>query len=145
MDSEQTKEDNQLEETITKLPQLLRDRGDDELERLIHESVNSSKSRGVSYEIEDRLRQMTRKWQPKRVAMSTQEEMQAGEDGRHVTREGIGCTCLVQKKMDGHELNETCGNGKGKGNEGKGEHGGKGEEGGKGEQQHMRMAKSEFE
>ena len=51
---------------------------------------------------------------------------------------------LVQGE-DGHELNETCGNGEGKGNEGKGEHGGKGEEGGKGEQQHMRMTKSEFE
>ena len=62
---------------------------------------------------------MIQKWQPEPVAMSTEEEVRAGEDGRHVTREGIGCTCLVQGE-DGHELNETCGNGKGKGNEGKG-------------------------
>ena len=80
-----------------KLPQLLRDQGDDEIERLIHATVNSSKSRGVSYEIEDRLRQMIQKWQPEPVAMSTEGEVRAGEDGRHVTRKGIGCTCLSSK------------------------------------------------
>ena len=49
---------------------------------------------------------------------------------KKVTREGRGCTGLVQGGDETHEMNETRGKGKGKGNGGKGEHGGEGDKGG---------------
>ena len=50
-------------------------------------------------------------------------DVETGE--KKVTREGRGCTGLVQGGDETHEMNESSRRGKGKGNGGKGEHGGK--------------------
>ena len=56
---------------------------------------------------------------------------------KKVTRKGRGCAGLVQGRDETHRMNETSGKGKGKGREGKGEHGKEGGQGGKGARQKM--------
>ena len=60
-------------------------------------------------------------------------------------REGRGCAGLVQGRDETHKLNETSGNGKGKGNYGTEEHTGKGDKGGKTFQQSNRTIQGEEE
>ena len=92
-------------------------------------------------EVRDRQKEMeTRETKEQNVKMSPEDEV-----GRKATREGRGCTGLVQGGDETHRMNETCGKGKGKGNGGKGQHGGKGDKEGKGFQQNVKMLTSEVE
>ena len=86
-------------------------------------------------EMEESFKKLEKKVQAK--------DVETGE--KKVTREGRGCTGLVQGGDETHKMNETSGKGKGKGNGGKGEHGGKGDKGGKGFQQNMKTMKGEEE
>ena len=92
-------------------------------------------------EVRDRPKDLqTRKTKEQNLKMSPEDEF-----GRKATREGRGCAGLVQGGDETHRVNETCGNGKGKGNGAKGEHRGKGEKEGKGFQENVKMVKSEVE
>ena len=86
-------------------------------------------------EMEESLKKLEKEVQTK--------DVETGE--KKVTREDRGCAGLVQGGDETHEMNETRGQGRGKGNGGKGEHGREGDEGGKGFQQNMKTMKGEEE
>ena len=104
MDSAQTKEDSELNET--RIIQMLRERSSDETERIIQGSANWGKGNlGVSDEIKEGITKML-----ERLHQNALQKREA-----------------VQEEVDGHdELDETHGKGSGKGNGGKGEHEGTG-------------------
>ena len=116
VDQEKEKVVSELNEA--RMTRMLRERSDDDIERLIKASVNWSKeSLGVSDEIEEGIRNMLERFQHERLAEEG--------DRRKGPQKGRGCASLVPWGVDGHdELDKTRGKGKGSG--GKGEHEGRG-------------------
>ena len=111
VDQEKEKVLSELNEA--RITRMLRERSEDDVERLIKASVNWSKeSLGVSDEIEEGIRNMLERFQRERPAEEG--------DRRKGPQKGRGFAMFVQWGLDGHhELDETRGKGKGKGVEAK--------------------------
>ena len=93
VDQEKEKVVSELNEA--RITRMLRERSDDDIERLIRASVNWSKeSLGVSDEIEEGIRNMLERFQHERLAEEG--------DRRKGPQKGRGCASLVQCGVDGH-------------------------------------------